>query len=495
MADQHTLPLPTERGEREGYVLTRSAPALPAVEVEQGGIATLEVVVRWGANILQVTHLAVPSTFKVGESADCNFTLPRQKLGCDSVELVRVLGGVLSLHLPAGARGHLQLPGEPGSALQGSCDIAARLGVSAELQLADFVFAIAIVPLGKRNGGGVGAIWDAPMATYFAGSFFAHAALVAALAAFIPPLGLTDAEGSERDRIYAMQQYLDAAAERETKQLSEAGMGATRFSEAASRAPAAAEAGQTGKVSAPSPRRKYATQGPHERPDRLVSRIAALQEARSFGLVGLLNAGMAGEANGPSSLFAGERSLGSDPSTDAGNLWGDELGEAFGHGGLTVSGVGYGGGADRSGVGLGVGDIGGLGRASHTLDGGTGDGVGRLPGSYAPKQPRGVRLGDTLVSGRLPKEVIQRVVRQNHGRFRFCYEQGLTRNPNLQGRIEVRFVIGRDGAVQNVTSGSGSDVPDASVKSCLLAAFYNLSFPAPEGGIVTVAYPLVLAPG
>ncbi len=102
--------------------------------------------------------------------------------------------------------------------------------------------------------------------------------------------------------------------------------------------------------------------------------------------------------------------------------------------------------------------------------------------------------GQTIVSGRLPGEVIQRIVRQNYGRFRMCYEQGLTRNPNLEGRVEARFVIGRDGAVTNASNG-GSDLPDAAVKNCVVSAFYNLSFPSPEGGVVTVAYPIMFTPG
>jgi outer membrane biosynthesis protein TonB len=83
-------------------------------------------------------------------------------------------------------------------------------------------------------------------------------------------------------------------------------------------------------------------------------------------------------------------------------------------------------------------------------------------------------------------------VRQNHGRFRFCYEQGLARNPALGGHVTVRFVIGRDGAVSSVADG-GSTLPDPAVVSCVVRAFYGLSFPQPEGGIVTVTYPIVFS--
>ena len=59
----------------------------------------------------------------------------------------------------------------------------------------------------------------------------------------------------------------------------------------------------------------------------------------------------------------------------------------------------------------------------------------------------------------------------------------------------MRFVIGRDGAVSNVANG-GSDLPDSGVVSCVRRApSTGLSFPQPEGGIVTVVYPIMFAPG
>ena len=111
-----------------------------------------------------------------------------------------------------------------------------------------------------------------------------------------------------------------------------------------------------------------------------------------------------------------------------------------------------------------------------------------------PKAVPKTRAGAVQVSGRLPPEVIQRIVRQNFGRFRQCYEKGLARIPSLEGKVSVRFVIGKDGSVGSV-SDAGSDLPDPATKKCLLAAFSGLSFPQPEGGIVTVVYPLVFNPG
>ena len=114
-------------------------------------------------------------------------------------------------------------------------------------------------------------------------------------------------------------------------------------------------------------------------------------------------------------------------------------------------------------------------------------------GAGGSKSPR-IRAGAVSVAGRLPPEVIQRIVRQNFGRFRLCYEAGLSRNPKLEGRVSVRFVINRDGSVTDAKDG-GSDLPDPAVVSCVTRAFQTLSFPQPEGGIVTVSYPIVFSPG
>ncbi|WP_437634017.1 AgmX/PglI C-terminal domain-containing protein [Sorangium sp. So ce854] len=175
-------------------------------------------------------------------------------------------------------------------------------------------------------------------------------------------------------------------------------------------------------------------------------------------------------------------------------------------GGLALSGVGEGGGGRGEGIGLGsIGTIGHGGAAAAPLASaapadaapadagqGFGSGHGRLGGAHRAASPS-VRMGATQVTGRLPPEVIQRVVRQGYGRFRLCYERGLQRNAALQGRVAVRFTIDRSGAVASARDG-GSDLPDAAVVSCVIRAFHGLTFPAPADGTVDVVYPLLLAP-
>ena len=97
------------------------------------------------------------------------------------------------------------------------------------------------------------------------------------------------------------------------------------------------------------------------------------------------------------------------------------------------------------------------------------------------------------MDGPLPPEVIQRIVRQNFGRFRLCYENGLQSKPTLEGEVDVVFTIGKDGSVNDVHD-SGS-MPDADVKSCVIRAFAGVAFPEPEGNVVKVTYPIHFAPG
>lgn len=99
--------------------------------------------------------------------------------------------------------------------------------------------------------------------------------------------------------------------------------------------------------------------------------------------------------------------------------------------------------------------------------------------------------GVTALSGRLAPEVIQTVVRRHYPEVRKCYEGGLARNPKLEGKMTLRFVIERDGHVSGASD--TSSFPDRAVSACVVHAFVGLSFPIPEGGIVTVVYPINLA--
>ena len=97
------------------------------------------------------------------------------------------------------------------------------------------------------------------------------------------------------------------------------------------------------------------------------------------------------------------------------------------------------------------------------------------------------------LNGRLPAEVVHRILRMTFGRFRRCYEIGLVKNPTLTGQVVMRFSIDKQGSIYSVVDG-GSSLPDRAVVQCILGAIKVLAFPAPESGIVTVVYPITLGP-
>jgi hypothetical protein len=172
----------------------------------------------------------------------------------------------------------------------------------------------------------------------------------------------------------------------------------------------------------------------------------------------------------------------------------------------SLAGIGCDGRGEGRGAGLGR--I-GFGRGAAPRVRGGGQGMcgdepchGLLAGSHFIGRPL-VRCADDpetgqvacagYVNGRLPPEVIQRVIRQSFGRFRGCYESALVTNPALQGRVAASFVIARDGAV-SASVDAGSDLPDRGVVGCVVSAFGALSFPAPEKATVSVGYALAFSP-
>ena len=121
------------------------------------------------------------------------------------------------------------------------------------------------------------------------------------------------------------------------------------------------------------------------------------------------------------------------------------------------------------------------------------------------------RSKPVVVAGRLAPVVIQKIIRASFDSFRQCYEDGLRRNPKLEGHVRIHFTIGRDGTTNTVYDSDqgppepqewvsssptpASVMPDTQVSACVVAMFRKLSFPPPDGGVVTVTYPIVFAPG
>jgi hypothetical protein len=489
--------------EAASYALVSSGPAVRSDDVEVAHQLVAEVRVSWGDNVLFVTHLDPDQSFHVGDEqkphARCDFLVPREKLGASRLPLV--LGDSTSswLVIPAHAEGYIEsidgsrsplelarARAQPCAEVPHARKLLLSLGLRARLEFGDIVFDVALVRAGKPMPHGLVAGWDASVLAYLGLSALSVGGLLSSMALLVPPLGILADDETDPDRLYLLQQYLSSAAERQ--QRTEPGESA----QAASAAPAtgAQAMGAEGGMGKPEETResgRFGVQGRAERDERRLSRHDTPREAEFQGIIGLLDAGAAGDPNAPTAPWGADLPNGSDEISAQGQMWGEDIGSARGPGGLGLSGPGSGGGKRSEGIGLGpIGTLGPM--------GGLDDGIGayRAPatGSHRTAVPR-LREANATVSGRLPAEVVRRIVRRNHPRFRHCYEKGLLTNPSLEGRVSVRFVIGRDGAVTHVAD-AGSDLPDPGVVRCVSNAFYDIGFPKPEGGIVSVVYPIAL---
>lgn len=173
-----------------------------------------------------------------------------------------------------------------------------------------------------------------------------------------------------------------------------------------------------------------------------------------------------------------------------GGLVGAEVGEAYGVGGLGLVGTGRGGGGTGEGT-IGLGNTGLIGKGDG---GGTGSGYGR--GAGAGFGGRGVsvptvRQAKATVTGALDRDIIRRIVRAHINEVRYCYNQGLARDPGLGGRVAVNFTIDGDGKVPVSVVGE-STLKDDVVATCIALAVKRWTFPKPKSGTVEVNYPFVL---
>lgn len=234
----------------------------------------------------------------------------------------------------------------------------------------------------------------------------------------------------------------------------------------------------------------YSMKGPANAAKQMARNFDPDMQAREAGILGIMQqeqghflASNAGKA------FA----IGNDAEDVWGNLTGTEIGTANGVvGGLGLVGDGHGGGGMGEGtIGLGqTGLIGGGGGGGTGHRYGPGNGVGF--GKKTKKGPK-VRVAKAKVTGALDKDIIRRVVRGHINEVRSCYNKGLAKNPSLQGRVAVNFVITSTGKVGSAVVQESSLKGDTSVGNCIKKAVKRWKFPKPRGGgNVIVTYPFNL---
>jgi TonB family protein len=223
--------------------------------------------------------------------------------------------------------------------------------------------------------------------------------------------------------------------------------------------------------------------------DPHLAKKLAEEEIKNAGVLGVLK--MA-EGSHIASIFGRDTASGLDAENVLGGLIGNQIGEAYGVGGLGLVGTGAGGGGTGEGT-IGLGNLGTIGKGGG---GGSGSGYGRGAGGLGGRRAKApdVIPGQANVRGSLDKEIIRRIIRRHINEVKYCYEQELTRKPELGGRVAVQFTIAATGQVvasvlQNSTMGN------ARVENCVVQAVRRWEFPKPlGGGIVIVTYPFSFTP-
>lgn len=158
---------------------------------------------------------------------------------------------------------------------------------------------------------------------------------------------------------------------------------------------------------------------------------------------------------------------------------------AGGGNGLGSRGVGPGGG----GGSIGIGDL----RSGKGGIGGD-DGIDLCRGDGCGKKRYGVtRTGTVKTVGSLKREEIQRVVNRHLSQIKACFNKELTKDPNLEGKVTMSWVIGESGAVV-MSKVSQDTVRSPGMSVCVKRVIDRMKFPRPRGGgTVNVRYPFLFS--
>jgi hypothetical protein len=203
---------------------------------------------------------------------------------------------------------------------------------------------------------------------------------------------------------------------------------------------------------------------------------------------GLLAALGKGKGQGGLSTVFGQGGLGGDLKGAIGNMFGPVVGDSQGMGGLGLKGTGTGGGG--SGETIGIGAVGTKGRGGGL--GGYGSGVGGL--SAKRDRDIGISAGETKVLGAIDPELIRKVIRDHADQVRYCYEQQLTLNPKLAGKVSIKWIINAQGRAESPSIVAGdTTLANEQVGQCIMSRIVTWEFPKPRGGgMAIVTYPWIL---
>ncbi len=188
---------------------------------------------------------------------------------------------------------------------------------------------------------------------------------------------------------------------------------------------------------------------------------------------------------------------------------------------LGALGPGTGGGAvaDVFGTGGGIGDV------ASALSGAGGVAVANDPGAAGGRKGAGqveaASIGDLATSGggkvaygaktevrvsgsvaaeeaeidssEIDQQKLAAFVKARQGLIKACYENALKRNPNLKGRVSIRFTILETGGLADIVAAQNA-LGSPEVASCIVQTMKSWRTQFRPSGPVTVEYPFVFSP-
>jgi hypothetical protein len=130
--------------------------------------------------------------------------------------------------------------------------------------------------------------------------------------------------------------------------------------------------------------------------------------------------------------------------------------------------------------------------STNGVAGGKGVGeMGKMSTGNTGKAGVGLLEEESEINGGLDREVIAQYIKSKLGEVLYCYERQLSANPDLFGKIAVRFQINPSGEVDLQRIGE-STLKNATVEGCILQKIARWKFPQPDGGTkVLVTYPFL----
>jgi hypothetical protein len=467
---------------------------------------TAEIQFLFQGRLLQVLHCQEGRDISIGEEG-CDFFVPASVLGSASQALLRCSEHGFSFCFSEGAEGRVKLYEGRELNLEKLTEennlaqlrtIPHKIFCLSlkEIQWARLVlpngmqFIVRAVPTIKKPRQSTN--WDRSLMGYTAGTFVFSSLVMAFIFCVDPEIKSLDISSFETTNLFLNTKIAGINEAKDpglTEPDQETGDDLPKGVKGNSRGE---DEGAQGKKNAPTKRQKFKLSGQAEEIHLAKNKIDDFTS--QVGVLALLSGKQ--DNSSPFASVFGDKAVGKDSDDILGGLLGPH-GESDGGFGEGISGTGFSGGLGEKAMGVGKLEVSdaygrGSGLGVGAGAGGFGGRIGigsTVTGGSSTNQPTVSSGNVTSVGSGLDADTIRRVIRRAMPGIKYCYEQALLHDEDVNGRIKVHFFIVSNGTVLNadVLDGLGNEL-----EACVVHKISQLAFPAPkDGSVVEVSYPFM----